>query len=53
VVTELGAGTLNIPTDLTLAQIAALRSVTDIPLDIYVEAPDNLGGSCVTTKYLS
>lgn len=44
VVTELGAGTLNIPTDLTLAQIAALRSVTDIPLDIYVEAPDNLGG---------
>lgn len=43
-VTGLGAGTLNIPTDLTLAQIAALRSVTDIPLDIYVEAPDNLGG---------
>jgi hypothetical protein len=43
-VTELGAGTLNIPTDLTLAQIAAVRSVTDIPLDIYVEAPDNLGG---------
>jgi hypothetical protein len=43
-VTELGAGTLNIPTDLTLGQIAGLRSVTDIPLDIYVEAPDNLGG---------
>jgi hypothetical protein len=43
-VTELGAGTLNIPTDLSLGQIAALRSVTDIPLDIYVEAPDNLGG---------
>ena len=43
-VTELGAGTLNIPTDLTLAQIASLRSVTGIPLDIYVEAPDNLGG---------
>lgn len=43
-VTELGAGTLNIPTDLTLGQIAAVRSVTDIPLDIYVEAPDNLGG---------
>jgi Peptidase family U32 len=43
-VTELGAGTLNIPTDLTLDQIAAVRSVTDIPLDVYVEAPDNLGG---------
>jgi Peptidase family U32 len=40
----LGASTLNIPTDLTLHQIAAIRSVTDIPLDIYVEAPDNLGG---------
>jgi hypothetical protein len=43
-VTELGAGTVNIPTDLTLSQIAAIRSVTDIPLDVYVEAPDNLGG---------
>jgi hypothetical protein len=43
-VTELGAGTLNIPTDLSLDQIAALRAVTDIPLDVYVEAPDTLGG---------
>lgn len=43
-VTDLGANTLNIPTDLTLDQIAALRAVTDIPLDIYVEAPDNMGG---------
>ena len=43
-VTGLGANTLNIPTDLTLHQIAAIRSVTDIPLDVYVEAPDNLGG---------
>jgi hypothetical protein len=43
-VTGLGASTLNIPTDLTLHQIAAIRSVTDIPLDVYVEAPDNLGG---------
>jgi hypothetical protein len=43
-VTEMGAGTLNIPTDLPLAQVAAVRAVTDIPLDVYVEAPDNLGG---------
>jgi len=41
---RLGADTYNIPTDLTLAQIAAIRQATDIPLDIYVEAPDDLGG---------
>lgn len=44
VVVDLGAGTINVPTDLTLAQVAAIRSVVDIPLDFYVEAPDNLGG---------
>ena len=44
VVAELGAGTLNLPTDLTLHQIAAIRAAVDIPLDLYVEAPDNLGG---------
>lgn len=41
---RLGADTYNIPTDLTLAQIAAIRQVVDIPLDIYVEVPDDLGG---------
>jgi len=41
---KLGANTFNIPTDLTLAQIAAVRQAVDIPLDIYVEAPDDLGG---------
>jgi hypothetical protein len=41
---NLGANTYNIPTDLTLAQIAAIRQVVDIPLDIYVEVPDDLGG---------
>jgi hypothetical protein len=41
---KLGASTFNIPTDLTLAQIAAIRQAIDIPLDIYVEAPDDLGG---------
>src|SRR6185437_10704136 len=28
----------------TLAQIAAIRAAVDVPLDVYVEAPDNLGG---------
>jgi hypothetical protein len=41
---QLGAGTYNIPTDLSLPQIAAIRSVIDIPLDIYVEVPDDFGG---------
>lgn len=41
---RLGAGTYNIPTDLSLAQIAAIRQAVDVPLDIYVEAPDDLGG---------
>ena len=40
----LGAGTYNVPTDLTLPQIAAIRSVVDLPLDVYVEAPDDFGG---------
>jgi hypothetical protein len=44
VLAGLGASTLNLPTDLTAAQIAAIRSAVDIPLDIYVESPDNLGG---------
>jgi hypothetical protein len=44
VLTGLGAGTLNLPTDLTLAQIAAIRSVTSLPLDIYIESSDEFGG---------
>src|SRR5215470_4313989 len=44
VIAGLGADTINLPTDLTLAQIAAIRSVIAVPLDIYVESPDNLGG---------
>lgn len=41
---DMGAGTYNLPTDLTLPQIAAIRSVVDLPLDVYVEAPDDFGG---------
>ncbi len=44
VLEELGADTLNLPTDLSLAQIAAIRQAVDLPLDVYVEAPDNVGG---------
>ncbi len=41
---ELGASTLNLPPDLSLAQIAAVRAAVDLPIDFYVEAPDTLGG---------
>jgi hypothetical protein len=41
---DLGADTLNLPTDLSLAQIAAIRATVDVPIDFYVEAPDNVGG---------
>jgi len=44
VLADLGADTLNLPTDLSLAQIAAIRAAVDIPLDVYVESPDNVGG---------
>jgi Peptidase family U32 len=44
VLADLGADTLNLPTDLSLAQIAAIRTAVDVPIDFYVEAPDNLGG---------
>jgi Peptidase family U32 len=41
---DIGADTYNVPTDLTLPQLASIRAAVDIPLDIYVEAPDDLGG---------
>jgi hypothetical protein len=40
----LGADTINIPSDLTLPQIAAMRAALRVPIDFYVEAPDNIGG---------
>jgi hypothetical protein len=40
----LGANTLNLVTDLSLAQIAAVRAAVDAPIDFYIESPDNLGG---------
>jgi hypothetical protein len=44
VLAELGASTLNLPPDLSLAQIAAIRAAVDLPIDFYVESPDPLGG---------
>ena len=44
VLEDFGADTINIPSDLTIPQIAAMRAVLRVPIDFYVEAPDNLGG---------
>jgi hypothetical protein len=41
---ELGGTTYNVPTDLSLPHLAALRQACAMPFDIYVEAPDDFGG---------
>jgi hypothetical protein len=40
----LGVGSINLPVDLSLSDIAGIRSSTRVPLDIYVESPDEYGG---------
>jgi Peptidase family U32 len=42
---DLGVTTINLPIDLSLAQIAAIRHAVDIPLDVYVEGADDFGGA--------
>jgi hypothetical protein len=42
---DLGATTLNLPIDLSLAQIAAIRQAVAVPLDVYVEGADDFGGA--------
>ncbi|MFE0650890.1 hypothetical protein ACFVZH_20110 [Streptomyces sp. NPDC059534] len=41
---RLGADSLNVPSDLTLAHLTEIRRVSRAPMDLYVEAPDDLGG---------
>jgi hypothetical protein len=41
---RLGASTVNIPSDVTLEQLRDLRTASALPLDLYVESPDSLGG---------
>ncbi len=41
---RLGADSVNIPSDLTLAQFTEIRRVSRAPMDLYIEAPDDLGG---------
>jgi hypothetical protein len=44
IIEDLGATTINIPSDLTIPQIAGIRQAIQAPIDFYVEAPDNIGG---------
>jgi hypothetical protein len=44
ILAEMGASTVNVPSDMTLDQLAEMRAATDLPLDLYVEAPDAIGG---------
>jgi hypothetical protein len=44
VLADEGATTINVPTDLSLAQLAGIRGHSDVPLDVYVEVPDGFGG---------
>lgn len=44
VLERLGATTVNVPSDVSLAELAELRAVTTLPLDLYLESPDALGG---------
>ena len=44
VLVNLGANTLNLVTDLSLAEMAAIRAAVDVPIDFYIEAPDDAGG---------
>jgi hypothetical protein len=41
---QLGATTVNVPSDMTLTQIAEMRAASSLPIDLYVESPDSLGG---------
>ena len=42
---RLGASTINVPSDTTLGQLAEMRAATELPIDLYVEAPSGMGGT--------
>lgn len=43
VLQDLGASTLNLPVDLHLGHIAAIRQAVSVPVDVYVEGADDFG----------
>lgn len=43
VLADLGASTMNLPVDLPLVAIAAIRQAVTIPVDVYIEGADDFG----------
>ncbi|MGP3913209.1 hypothetical protein [Nonomuraea sp. 10N515B] len=41
---RLGATTVNVGTDLTVPHLAEIRAATRLPIDLYLEVPDDQGG---------
>lgn len=41
---SMGVSIYNYPTGPTVEQLATIRQVTDLPLDLYVDSPDDAGG---------
>ncbi|MFN2538060.1 MAG: hypothetical protein ABR549_07895 [Mycobacteriales bacterium] len=44
VMAGLGGDSINVPSDLTIAQCAEIREASTAALDMYLEAPDDIGG---------
>jgi len=44
VLAQLGANSLNVPSDLSIAEVAEIRAATNAWIDFYIEAPDDVGG---------
>jgi hypothetical protein len=41
---DLGGTTVNVPSDMSLAELSEIRAASGAPIDLYLEAPDSLGG---------
>ncbi len=41
---SMGATTINVPSDFSLDELAEMRAAAPTPIDLYMEAPDALGG---------
>ena len=41
---RIGASTVNVPSDMSVDTLREMRAATTLPIDLYVESPDSLGG---------
>lgn len=40
----LGGTTINVPSDITLPELEEIRTLSNAPIDLYLESPDSMGG---------